>query len=518
MQFIQSIFFSSSNFAILSLLCLFIFAGCSSIVASTKDIKNPQILHSNPAPIFDPLQTKIGLPYAQKLKDNPHITGGMLVTDGLDAFLHRAHLARMAEKSIIVQTYIYKNDMASRILMHEIWLAAQRGVIVKILIDDNGLDSDFSDIIALDSHPNIEVKIFNPYKNRSKILRYPEMVFDFNRINHRMHNKLFIVDDIALIIGGRNIADNYFDQNLDVNFVDTDVLFIGKASLDAMANFYEYWDFHRSIPVSLLPLKAPRKKFKASIEKIKANPEWEKYEEAMQSLIAKHKHNRLYWGDAFYIGDKPQKVQDSQMPKPIANALVEILNHTQDNLYISAAYLVPSKEGMKIFDTLISSGVEVQILTNSLASTDSLVVYGAWERYRNQLVRKGAKVYEYQYFGKGKSKLRDKISKSKASLHSKSIVFDDKITWIGSFNLDPRSLNLNTESVVVFNNPQFARALRDDLNEDLKSAWRVYEKGHKTYWEGEHEGSMQTFTYPPDTGIWTRLLKMLSKILPESQI
>ena len=305
---------------------------------------------------------------------------------------------------------------------------------------------------------------------------------------------------------------------MNVNFVDTDVLFIGKASMDAKENFYEYWNFHRSIPVSLLPVKAPIKKFKASMEQIKTTPQWEQYEEKIQSLIHKYKYKELYWGNAFYIGDKPQKVQDPQIQKPIAQALVDIFNRTQKNLYISAAYLVPSKEGMKIFNALVSSGVEVQILTNSLASTDSLVVYAAWERYRNALIKKGAKVYEYQYFGKGKSKLRDKISKSKASLHSKSIVFDDTITWIGSFNLDPRSINLNTESVVIFDNPYFAQALKKDLIEDMQSAWRVYDENGKTRWEGEHNGEIKTFTYPPDTGIWTRFLKTISKLLPESQI
>ncbi|WP_295698811.1 phospholipase D family protein [uncultured Helicobacter sp.] len=517
-HFIQSTFLSSTNIALFTLVCLFVFAGCSSIVASTKDIKDPLMLSSNPPPIFDPLTSNIAAPHIKILKNNPTLTGGVLVSDGVDAFLSRAYLARMAKKSIILQTYIYKNDMASRILMHEIWLAAQRGVIIKLLIDDNGLDSDFSDIIALDSHPNIEVKIFNPYKNRSRILRYPEMVFDFDRINHRMHNKLFIVDDIALIIGGRNIADNYFDQNIDVNFVDTDVLFVGKVAKDAKDNFYEYWNFHRSIPVSLLPLKSSIKKFKASMEKIKANPQWERYEEEIHTLIDKYNNKTLYWGNATYIGDAPQKVQDTQTPKPIAKALVEILNRTNNNLYISAAYLVPGKEGMKIFETLLASGIEVQILTNSLASTDSLVVYGAWERYRNALVKGGAQVYEYQYLGKGKSKLRDKISKSKASLHSKSIVFDDTITWIGSFNLDPRSIYLNTESVVIFDNPQFAKALKADLIEDMEDAWKVYENHGKTYWEGEHEGKIQTLSYPPDTSIWTRMLKALSKLLPENQI
>ncbi len=202
--------------------------------------------------------------------------------------------------------------------MHEVWLAAQRGVIVKMLIDDNGLDSDLSDIIALDSHPNIEVKIFNPYKNRSRILRYPEMVFDFNRINHRMHNKLFIADDIALIIGGRNIADNYFDQNNNVNFVDTDVLFMGKVAKDARDSFYTYWDFHRSIPVALLPLKSPLKKFKASIEKLKANPEWEHYEREINTLSQKYERKdfKVHWGNANFIADNPRKIEDSSLPSP----------------------------------------------------------------------------------------------------------------------------------------------------------------------------------------------------------
>lgn len=520
MQLIQSLFSLSSNIALLCLFALFIFAGCSSIVASTRDIKDFSAMRSNLPPHFDPLTTPIAAPYASKLAAKPSLTGAILVSDGLDAFLQRAYLARMASKSILLQTYIYKNDLASRVLMHEIWLAAQRGVIVKMLIDDNGLDSDFSDIIALDSHPNIEVRIFNPYKNRSRLLRYPEMVFDFNRINHRMHNKLFVVDDIALIIGGRNLADNYFDQNAGVNFIDTDVLFIGKVAQEAGVSFNAYWDFHRAIPVSLLPLKSSLKKFKASIEKLKANPQWADYEREMAALNHKYESGgfQVHWGNATFIADLPQKVDDPSPPTPITHALAEILNFTHKSLYISAAYLVPSKDGMERFALLVRDNIDIHILTNSLASTDSLVVYGAWERYRNELLKMGVHIYEYQYQGKGKSKLRGKMSKSKASLHSKSIVFDEKITWIGSFNLDPRSAHLNTESVVVFDNPEFAKVLKDDLKEDMQSAWRLYLDNGRVRWVGEYNGEQTIFTTSPNTGIWIRLLKSLSKLLPEDQI
>lgn len=520
MQLIQSFFSFSGNIAILFLIALFMFAGCSSIVASTKDIKDSSALRSNVQPLFNPLDTPLGRPYYAKLQSSPNLTGAILVSDGIDAFLHRAYLARMATKSIMLQTYIYKNDLASRILMHEVWLAAQRGVIVKMLIDDNGLDSDFSDIVALDSHPNIEVRIFNPYKNRNRILRYPEMIFDFNRINHRMHNKLFIVDDIALIIGGRNLADNYFDQNSGVNFIDTDVLFIGKAAQDARTSFNAYWDFHRSIPVSLLKLKMPMRRLKASMEKIKNNPQWGQYEAQIKTLMYKYKNGdfKAQWGHAVFIADTPLKIDDPSIPSPIAGALGEILNFTRESLYISAAYLVPSKEGMKHFKSLLDSGVSVHILTNSLASTDSLVVYGAWERYRDALIEQGAHIYELQYMGAGKSKLRDKMLKSKASLHSKSIVFDKKITWIGSFNLDPRSANLNTESVVVFDNPHFATLLLGNIKAEMGVAWRLYNQKGKTRWEGDDDGVWKQYAYPPDTGFWTRILKSLSKILPENQI
>lgn len=516
----HSLFSTSTNLAIIALICIFIFAGCSSIAISTHDIKDKRALDSAPLPSFDILSTNLAKPFKKELLNNANATGALLVSDGLSAFLSRAYLARMAQKSIILQTYIYKNDLASRILMHEIWLAAERGVIVKMLIDDNGLDSDLSDIIALDSHPNIEVKIFNPYKNRSRLLRYGEMVLDFKRINHRMHNKLFIVDDIALIIGGRNIADNYFDQNNDMNFVDTDVLFFGKVAKDARDSFSAYWHFHRSIPVALLPFKSSLKKFQNAIEKLKANPQWERYEETISSLIAKYNARgfSVYFGNAIYVADKPEKIENPSLEKPIGKALQAILKNTRNNVYVAAAYLVPSKEGMKYFESLLNLGVEVQILTNSLASTDSLVVYGAWERYRNKLIKLGAKVYEYQYYGKGKSKLKGKMSKSKASLHSKSIVFDDSITWIGSFNLDPRSLNLNTESVVIFDNVTFAKDLKADLRADMQSAWKLSIQGGKTHWEGEHNGEVQNLSYPPNTSIWTRMLKGLSKLLPEDQI
>lgn len=165
--------------------------------------------------------------YAEKLKENPNHSAAILLEDGFDALLHRVGLIRMSQKSIDMQTYIYKNDLSSQVIAKELLNAANRGVKVRILLDDNGLDSDFSDIMLLNFHKNIEVKIFNPYYIRNKGLRYFEMLADYERIKKRMHNKLFIVDNFAVIIGGRNIGDNYFDNDLDTNFLDLDALFLG---------------------------------------------------------------------------------------------------------------------------------------------------------------------------------------------------------------------------------------------------------------------------------------------------
>lgn len=498
---------------------LFILAGCSSIVSTTKITSIPT---TSPKNTFDPLDTTIGKVYHAELQAHIKQSGAMIIKDGSYALLHRASLARMAQKSIDIQTYIYKNDIASRILMHEIWAAANRGVKIRILIDDNGLDSDFSDVIALDNHPNISVKIFNPYRNRIRFFRLSEMIYDFPRINKRMHNKLFIVDDVALIIGGRNIADNYFDNNLNVNFADTDIFFLGEVAKEAERSFDEYWDFHRSVPAGFLPSKAKMKKYMKNyskyIKKIEGSPkEWKMYNSAIDTFISryKNKQNQIYWGKAMLIADSPQKIE-KKIPSPITAELKKIWNASTDSIYISAAYFIPGKKGLKVFKNAIDKGTEISLLTNSLSSTDALVVYSAWERYRDKLVRMGANVYEYKR-NEGKIKIAGKYS-SGASLHSKTIVFDDRITWVGSFNLDQRSENINTEVVAVFDNENFAKETKKIMQIEMKKAWHLVLVKNKIKWEGVEDDEVVYENHSPDTSWFVRMIDFFAKIFPEGQI
>lgn len=510
---------SGVNILIALFAVLFILVGCSSVISSTKDISLPDIVSNNK---IDPLDTAIGKVYLKELEKNPTQSGAMIIKDGSYALLHRASLARMAQKSIDIQTYIYKNDIASRILMHEIWAAANRGVKIRILIDDNGLDSDFSDVIALDNHPNISVKIFNPYRNRIRFFRLSEMIYDFPRINKRMHNKLFVVDNVALIIGGRNIADNYFDNNLNVNFSDTDIFFLGKIAQEARDSFDEYWNFHRSIPAGFLPSKGKMKKYMKNyskyIKKIEGSPqEWKMYNLAIDTFISRYKNkkNQIYWGKATLIADSPQKIE-TKIPSPITKELKKIWDASTDSIYISSAYFVPGKKGLKIFKDAIEKGTEISLLTNSLSSTDALVVYSGWERYRDKLVRIGANIYEYKR-NEGKIKIAGKYS-SGASLHSKTIVFDDRITWVGSFNLDQRSENINTEVVAVFDNQNFAKETKKIMQIEMKKAWHLVLVKNKIEWEGIEDDEVVYEKHSPDTSWFVRMINFFAKIFPEGQI
>ncbi|WP_407927436.1 phospholipase D family protein [Helicobacter vulpis] len=484
---------------------------------------------------YDPKQTPIARVYATSLASKPAQSLGFLLQEGDQALLQRIALIRMAVHNIDIQTYLYKNDISSRAMMFELYKAANRGVKVRLLIDDNGLDSDMSDIVMLDTHPNIDVKIFNPYRTRNRGLRIFEMLADYDRIKKRMHNKLFIVDNIALVIGGRNIADVYFDNDLEENFLDIDALFLGPVSLQAKQSFLQYWNFPSSIPAHLLPSHAKLKKYaktyQSRLSKMLYPPNRHThYEEHVLEFIHDftHKKQIVYQGVASFIADSPDKINAPHPSSPIKQALKAILARTTNSLYIASSYLIPGPALLKLFTQKLQEGLELNILTNSLASTDAIVVYGAWERYAKKLVDAGANVYETKsdlskyarYTRRGlKLKIRGRL---KNSLHSKTLIFDGHKTWIGSFNLDARSAGINTESVVIFENQPFALYLQGLMQEQMQESWHLlvlkHALHHKLMWEGVENGHVILYDKPPNTSSLLRFIKNWSKILPESEL
>ena len=509
--------------------------GCTTVPTTTHDARlNEYVPKVSMADLnYDPYETPIAQCYADELSGKKHISGATLIEDGLSAFVVRSAFARMATKTIDLQTYIYSNDFSSRVLIGELKRAADRGVKVRILLDDYGTKSDIVDVMLLNQHPNIEVKVFNTVPNRSKILYYPQFLSDFSRLNSRMHNKLFIVDNIAYITGGRNVGSNYFYPETASNFSDTDVLFIGDMTHYATDSFNEYWNHHLSIPASVFP-KAKSKKALRKLEKSFAEIERKSAEsiQTYNSIINmaqqefKQKKFDFSWGRGKFLADPPEKVEMTMDEKEqyrgdIVRALQHLWKRTQKSVYMSAAYFVPGQGGLEHILHEEDSGVHMTIVTNSLASTNAPTVYAKWEKYRKQLIESGADVYEFMVSAenlRGKQHDRERKQSSFSVLHSKTMVFDDDISWIGSFNLDPRSAYYNTENVAIFESRDFADKLREMIIKDTKTSWRVtLDENGKPIWTGMRptDKKPQVHRVAPDTSIFRRMWKSICNLVPE---
>ena len=512
------------------------FVGCTTIPTSLRDKRlanyNPKIVAADAE--YDPMSTPIAEQYKTKLTRGKNVSGATLIEDGMSAFFIRAAFARMATKTIDIQTYIYSNDFSSRVLIGELKNAADRGVKVRILIDDYGTNSDIADVVLLNQHPNIEVKIFNAVKHRWRILYYPQILMDFNRLNSRMHNKLFIVDNIALITGGRNVGSNYFMPETSANFSDTDVLFLGEITRGASESFNKYWTHHLAVPAYVIPkakskcaMRKLEQKF-AELERRSAeNIRW--YNKIISLAVYEFK-NGLFdfcWGRGRFIADPPGKVEMPMENKEkyrgeIILALNRLWRETKHSVYVSAAYFVPGRGGMDLMRDEEKSGVHITIVTNSLSSTNAPTAFGKWENYRDELIDSGADVYEFMTSAENiRARINERRRERKkphfSVMHSKTIVFDDKISWIGSFNLDPRSAYYNTENVAIFESPEFARRVRDMILRDTQTSWHVTRNGDDTVWSGARPGDKtpRKYTHDPDTTIFRRIFKKMTKIIPE---
>ncbi|RDU61225.1 phospholipase [Helicobacter sp. MIT 14-3879] len=537
------VFITCLNTSLLYILIVLIFTACSPLTSINHDTKSEYM------PQYNTFKGPIATPYKEELKGNKD--GALIIADGTSALLHRLAFVQMAQTSIDIQTYIYKNELTSRLLLYELYKAADRGVKIRILIDDNGISSDFYDIMQLDSHKNIEVRIFNPYFFRFGAFRVFEAIFDFSRINKRMHNKLFIFDDTALIAGGRNIADEYFD-NASVNFTDTDLLFIGNIAKDARVNFEQFWNYKRSIPANLFPSKRAKQKYNKKSQSPKEtkkyninDKDWEEYLRDIEEFKTKYhkKEFHIAWGDGIFLADLPSKVDrgDEMIKTPILDTLVYNLNQAKHSIIISSSYLVPGPATLNAWKSFMQRGIDIKILTNSLASVDVIPVYSHWENYRDKLALMGIKVYEYPNFETQKAKLKNKAKfynsqKGRISLHSKSMIIDENIIAVGSFNLDYRSAMLNTESIVFFKSKELAQQLKQIIQTQMSRSYRIVcdNKTKKCHWELQvpinlketqeretnsqepiQQEEIQRFYHPPNTSLWLRIYKTVAKIMPE---
>jgi len=467
-------------------------------------------------------------------------TGGesafYLLADGLDAFVARAALASVAERSIDTQYYMIHNDVVGSLFIDSLYKAAERGVRVRLLVDD--IDQGGRDIGAaiLDAHPNIEVRLFNPFgRNIGRTIQY---VTGFGKQTRRAHNKSFTVDNQITILGGRNIGDEYFNADPELAFIDIDVLSNGPVARDVSASFDLYWNSELSYPITTLvedlPSAEQARQGKEEFDRFVA----EQYEsEYMQHLRnsnlaqqLKQQSMKYSWGVGVVVADDPAKLtrDTSDTEYRLSEQLRPYLESVNKELIIISPYFVPGKGGVAFLQALRDKGVRVRILTNSLSSTDVSAVHAGYSRYRKALLRMGVELYELnKELSKEERKAMKEggIGSSKASLHAKSFVLDRSQVFIGSLNLDARSVIQNTEIGVVFESEQIARRMAEGFDRKIDQvAFRLElqrdDLGREQItWHGLVDGKQQILTVDPYTSFWKRFGVGFMRMFPiESQI
>jgi putative cardiolipin synthase len=444
---------------------------------------------------------------------------------GEGALAARLALADAAQRSLDVQYFIWNKDMAGKVLLEHLFRAADRGVRVRLLLDDLGTMPGDRELLAIDSHPNIEVRMFNPVALRSP--RLLGMVADFGRINKRMHNKSFTADGQVSIVGGRNIGDEYFEANAKINFADLDVAVIGPVVKEVSDEFDLYWNNQSSVPIAALARQnTTPEQFSAKRAALVAYHENAKSSAYAQSLrdseFARQLRNRnvsFHWGKATIVNDHPDKVATSasKTETHLAPQLRAVVDKTKRELFLVSPYFVPGKQGVELLAGVRQRGVRVVVITNSLASTDGVPVHSKYQLYRKPLVEAGVEHYEIKPTAGAqlKRRFREPAGSSTGGLHAKTFAFDRRIGFIGSYNLDPRSSKLNTEMGVLYDCPELAKRLPENTERELsRNAYRVELDGHRLVWVTHENGKEVRYHSEPDAGLMKRVKSQVIGWLP----
>jgi cardiolipin synthase C len=461
-------------------------------------------------PPLPTLPAETALPPGQDTTLDQHIAAGearrpgesafRLVSDGMEAFALRARSAQIAGRSLDVQTYIWHDDLTGAFLAHELLEAADRGVKVRLLVDDMDARGKHAAFAALAAHQNIELRMFNPFASRQGALSFAaEALRSFGRINHRMHNKSWIADNRIAIAGGRNLGDEYFGASEEVNFVDLDFLMIGSIVREASASFDKYWNSPAAYPIEVLDpdgvnataLEAMRPKLAQLAKEAGAS----RYAAALRN--DEHLKRlasgdwRMEWSHTYrFVSDDPIKAtmkEGDPQRSQVASALVPMVQASQTEITIISPYFVPGEEGAAGLTRSAQSGKRVRILTNSLVANDVAAVHGGYSRHRKALVEGRVQLWELKPLSDDVQS--SFLGSSGASLHTKALYVDGRAVFVGSYNLDPRSTWLNCEQGVLVENTVLAQQLETIFARQSSGqrAWQVTLNDGDLHWSDGEE-------------------------------
>lgn len=447
-------------------------------------------------------------------------SGFRLLDDSYSSLLWRLALIDSAVSSIDIATYLWYPDHTGNLLLERAVHAAERGVHVRLVIDDLLTIGQEPFMADLESHPNIELRLFNPWKKRGISGRAAAMIAQMERLNVRMHDKLLIADGHAVILGGRNIGDHYFGLGEDYNFHDLDVLGVGPIAVQVNEMFDHFWNSEMVVSAENLTTERDPKRAKANWDNLQAKsrnaPELEPFPrkvrdwgEELEALP-----DSLHSGDSLIVYDR---VDGAMVEQEMFAGLFGFLDKANEELLITNAYVVPGQPAIDFLQALSDRGVDVKILTNSLASHDVPIVNAHYEKWRDDLLEAGVDLYEFRADPAVAELVNVPPVEAKfIGLHSKAVVIDRRLSFIGSMNFDPRSADINTEMGVVIDSPELAAELRAVMLRDMDgtNAWRLtLDENGDVLWTNSDE----TVDKQPNRGLMQNIMNVIFKVVPKEQ-
>jgi putative cardiolipin synthase len=448
-----------------------------------------------------------------------NLSGIRLLSSGPGALDSLIALADRAQRTLDIQYYLIDQDDSARLFLHHVRLAADRGVRVRLLVDDLHTAGEDRRFLHLGEHSNIEVRVFNPFPGGRVAMwtRFLASAADMRRINHRMHNKLFVADNALAITGGRNIGDQYFTRDKRSNFIDLDVVAAGTIVPQLSTSFDTFWNSTYSYPIASVASAAEPQSESKPLEDIdtSADSNWLANELDAGKL-------QVNWVPATVLADQPVKIESETSPaeeETIANNIAALMRSAKTEVIVISPYFVPGKDGVALMQELVARGVHIRVLTNSLASTDSPLAHTGYARYRVALLKLGVELSEVRpQLGQKRQRFHP-FRSANASLHAKSLVIDQRTVFIGSLNMDARSAHINSEMGIVIRSPEIARqvtSLLDDISAD--GSFRVQLEDHtdKIEWISGEPDATKIWHSEPETTRWQRLsLHLLEPFSPE---
>ena len=501
-----------------TLLVVILLTGCSTV-----SFDQPKtVTHV----LSDTGDTPFGLYLANWNAEHQGLSGFYPLSDGMDALGARLRLIEGAQRSIDVQYFLMKDDDAGEVFAGSLLRAADRGVRVRFLLDDVFTTVEDDILALLNQHPNIEIRLYNPISRRG--IYYLNYAGDFSRANRRMHSKSLTGDNAFAIIGGRNIADEYFQLRGDTEFLDYDVLAMGPVVAEVSQQFDDFWNSSMAVPLEQLNNKFTPQDLaaeRAEIDEELAATSHSIYRKAintshMQEMV--DGTGTVYVAPAALLHDGAAKLEHaidiSQMT--LINELAGVIRKAESSVYIITPYFIPTDSGVEFWRNIIEGGTSVTVVTNSLASTNHVPVHAGYARYRKDMLEMGASLYEARVNAIDADDGGSGAKPESLTLHTKLMLIDERYLFVGSLNLDPRSIEINAEMGLLIDSPEMGREFMHDVEASLdESAYKLeLNENGRLRWRATIDGEEVVETREPLTNWWRRFQAQLYRILPESQL